>query len=213
MKKNYTCKNCGKIFTSDLGVCPECLTPVKKVNGKRLAEIIAFCCMAIVPIIVIVSLISVDYSETAFGVSSANSSVGASASGTILQNLTVGSTLSAKGLNITLVKVENWESDNQFIQPKNGKKFIRAYFKLENTNNSSRYLGSFDFTCYADNVKTDMSVYGDIYGGDSLALGTEVSGGRILQGYIYYEVPINAKSIQIEYDSDWWGSQATFIVK
>ncbi len=125
------------------------------------------------------------------------------------QNLTIGSTLSAKGLNITLQKVEDWNSDNMFMDPKDGFKYIRAYFVLENTNSSSRYLGSYDFTCYADNAKADMSIFGD----DTLDLGAEVSSGRILQGYIYYEVPVNAQSIEIEYDSDWWGNKAVFKVR
>ena len=125
------------------------------------------------------------------------------------QNLTIGSTLSAKGLNITLQKVEDWNSDNMFVNPKDGFKFIRAYFVLENTNSSSRYLGSYDFTCYADNAKADMSIFGE----DTLDLGAEVSSGRVLQGYIYYEVPVNAQSIEIEYDSDWWGNKAVFKVK
>ena len=125
------------------------------------------------------------------------------------QNLTIGSTLSAKGLNITLQKVEDWNSDNMFINPKDGFIFIRAYFVLENTNSSSRYLGSYDFTCYADNAKADMSIFGD----DTLDLGAEVSSGRVLQGYIYYEVPVNAQSIEIEYDSDWWGNKAVFKVR
>ena len=147
------------------------------------------------------------------------------------QNLTIGSTLSAKGLNITLQKVEDWNSDNMFINPKDGFKFIRAYFVLENTNSSStkyalinlnpsyfvlentnsssRYLGSYDFTCYADNAKADMSIFGE----DTLDLGAEVSSGRVLQGYIYYEVPVNAQSIEIEYDSDWWGNKAVFKVR
>ena len=125
------------------------------------------------------------------------------------QNLTIGSTLSAKGLNITLQKVEDWNSDNMFVNPKDGFKFIRAYFVLENTNSSSRYLGSYDFTCYADNAKADMSIFGE----DTLDLGAEVSSGRVLQGYIYYEVPVNAQSIEIEYDSDWWGNKAVFKVR
>lgn len=124
-------------------------------------------------------------------------------------DLSIGDTLSAKGLKITLQKVEDWNSDNMFINPKEGYKFIRAYFVLENTNSSSRYLGSYDFTCYADNAKVDMSLYGD----ETLDLGAEVSGGRTLQGYIYYEVPTNAESIEIEYDADWWGNKAIFKVR
>ena len=202
VKKTYKCKNCGKIYTSDLGVCPECLAPHKKGYGRLVLGIIFGLFAAMVLVVLSISIISYDSSETSGDSLSAGSSA-------VSDNLTVGSTLSAKGLNITLKKVEDWDSDNMFIQPKDGNKFIRAYFTLENTNSTSRYLGSYDFTCYADNVKTDMSIFGE----DTLALGTEVSGGRVLQGYIYYEVPVNAESIQIEYDSDWWGSKAIFTVK
>ena len=202
VKKTYKCKNCGKIYTSDLGVCPECLAPHKKGYGRLVLRIIFGLFAAMVLVALSISIISYDSSETSGDSLSAGSSA-------VSDNLTVGSTLSAKGLNITLKKVEDWDSDNMFIQPKDGNKFIRVYFTLENTNSTSRYLGSYDFTCYADNAKTDMSIFGE----DTLALGTEVSGGRVLQGYIYYEVPVNAESIQIEYDSDWWGSKAIFIVK
>ena len=201
MKKTYKCKKCGKIYTSDLGVCPHCFTPSKKNGGKTALKIILLVFVAFTTIIFTAALISVimdDSTEKPSDVSSVDS-----------QSLTVGSTLTAKGLNITLQKVEDWNSDNMFMTPKDGYKFVRAYFVLENTNNSSRYLGSYDFTCYADNAKADMSLFGD----DILDLGAEVSGGRTLQGYIYYSVPINAQSIEIEYNSDWWGNKAIFVVK
>ena len=201
MKKTYKCKKCGKIFTSDIGVCPQCLTPVKKSDGKSAIKFFLICFAVFTTIAVSVALIAAisdNPSETSSAASSSES-----------QNLTIGSTLTAKGLNITLQKVEDWNSDNMFVNPKDGFKFIRAYFVLENTNSSSRYLGSYDFTCYADNSKADMSIFGD----DTLDLGAEVSGGRVLQGYIYYEVPVNAQSIEIEYDSDWWGNKAVFKVR
>ena len=205
MKKTYKCKKCGNIYTSDLGVCPQCFTPHKKGTGKFLLGILGlvFLCIAIVVFyLCLADIISDDFSETTDG-TTYTSSIDSS------KNLTIGSTLSAKGLNITLKKAEDWNSDNMFVKPKDGDKFIRVYFTIENTNSSSRILGSYDFTCYADNAKADMSIFGD----DILDLGTEISGGRVLQGYIYYEVPVNAKSIQIEYVSDWWGNKAIFIVK
>lgn len=198
MKKTYKCKKCGKIYTSDIGVCPECSTPAKKGGGK-IAFLIILLIFIIAVSAVLVGAILTDSPESDSGISSNTS-----------QNLTIGDTLSAKGLNITLQKVEDWDSENMFIKPKEGNKFIRAYFVLENTNSSSRYLGSYDFTCYADNAKADMSLIGE----DIMALGDNISGGRTLQGYIYYEVPINAESIEIEYSTDWWGNgKAIFKVK
>ena len=123
--------------------------------------------------------------------------------------LTMGETLSADGLNITLQNVEDWNSGNQFITPKEGYKFIRAYFVLENTGSTSRYLSAYDFDCYADNSKMERSIYGD-----NALESTDIASGRALQGYIYYEVPVNSQSIEIEYCSDWWNSEkAIFKVK
>lgn len=206
MKKTYQCKNCGNIYTSDLGVCPQCFTPAKKSGGKTIKVILLVLAIFVVLFltIAVIAVVFDDSSDT-----STTSSNALTSSQSDSNDLTIGSTLTAKGLNITLQKVEDWNSDNMFVNPKDGFKFIRAYFVLQNTNSSSRYLGSYDFTCYADNAKADMSIFGD----DTLDLGAEVSGGRVLQGYIYYEVPINAQTIEIEYDSDWWGNKAVFKVR
>lgn len=210
MKKTYQCKKCGNVYSSDLGVCPQCFTPSKKGNGKTVVKRIILSFIIFVATVsiggIILGVVSGDLFNTTKVLTDQATS---NNEGADSENLKVGSTLSANGLNITLKKVEDWNSDNMFTQPKDGYKFIRAYFVLENTNSTSRYLGSYDFTCYADNAKADM----EILVKDALELGTEVSKGRILQGYIYYEVPVNAKSIEIEYDSDWWGSEAIFIVK
>lgn len=137
-------------------------------------------------------------------------SVTSSVSGNDYRNIAIGQTLSADGLKITLSKVEDWTSNNMFVTPKDGYKFIRVYFTMQNTNSSTKYLGSFDFDCYADSTKMEMSIFGD----DMLPLGTDISAGRSVQGYIYYEVPVNSKSIEIEYGSDWWGkNKAIFVVK
>ena len=114
----------------------------------------------------------------------------------------IGETFSADGLNITLQNVEDWNSDNMFITPKEGYKFIRVYFVLENTGSTSRYLSAYDFDCYADNSKMERTIYGD----NSLE-STDIASGRALQGYIYYEVPVNSQSIEIEYCSGWWNSE------
>ena len=185
MKKFYQCKNCGTIYTSDLGVCPQCFTSHKKGNGKMALEILFLCLVIVVSVVGAVSLISSDSSEAPDNTSYTAEKPDDSSSCTgSIENpgiLTIGSTLSADGLNITLEKAEDWNSNNLFIQPENGKKFIRVYFTLENTNNSSRFLGSYDFSCYADNAKAkDRSIYGN----DVLSLGTEISKGRALQGYI-----------------------------
>ncbi len=199
MAKNFKCKKCGNIFVSDTGVCPQCFTQCNKGTGKLVLKILLSVLLVCFIVSVMVALLS------AISPDSVNKQNETSQS-----QLTVGETLSADGLNITLQNVEDWNSNNMFIKPKEGYKFIRAYFVLENTNSTSRYLGSYDFDCYADNSKMDMSIYGD----NTLELATDITGGRTLQGYIYYEVPIDCQTIEIEYGSDWWSNEkAIFKVK
>ena len=100
---------------------------------------------------------------------------------------------------------QDLNSDNMFVSPKDGYKFIRAYFIMKNTNKTDRYLGSFDFTCYADDSKMEKSYYGE----DTLNFGN-VSSGRNIQGYIYFEVPKNAQKIEIEYETNWWTDKKAY---
>ena len=114
----------------------------------------------------------------------------------------IGETFLGDGLNITLQNVEDWNSDNRFMTPKDGYKFIRTYFILENTGNSSILLRPYDFDCYADNSKMERASFSD-----NAMKSTNISEGRELQGYIYYEVPVNCQSIEIEYSSVWWDTE------
>lgn len=47
------------------------------------------------------------------------------------------------------------------------------------------------------------------YGEDTLNFGN-VSSGRNIQGYIYFEVPKNAQKIEIEYETNWWTDKKTY---
>lgn len=122
----------------------------------------------------------------------------------------IGDTLNSNGLKITFQKAEDWDSDNMLITAKDGYKFIRAYFIVENTNSSDYSMGGLDFKCYADDVKMATSIYGD----NKLDFYTTISSGRKLEGYIYFEVPVNAEKIEIEYETDrWTDEKAIFKVK
>ena len=211
MAKTFKYKKCGEIYTSDLGVCPRCFTPNSSKSDK-LKNVLKYVLITVfISIIIIFTaiLINVALSDAVPTVDDAQS-VTSSVSGNDYRNIAIGQTLSADGMKITLSKVEDWTSNNMFVTPKDGYKFIRVYFTMQNTNSSTKYLGSFDFDCYADSTKMEMSIFGD----DMLPLGTDISAGRSVQGYIYYEVPVNSKSIEIEYGSDWWGkNKAIFVVK
>lgn len=111
----------------------------------------------------------------------------------------VGEQLNADGLKVTMDSAEEWISDNEFVEPEKGNKFIRVFFTIKNERGKDQYISCVDFDCYADDVACDMSFYGD----NQLSTKT-LSNGKTMKGYIYYEVPKDSKKITIEYETNWW---------
>lgn len=108
----------------------------------------------------------------------------------------VGETLSYKGLDITYVESGYYTSTNQFITPKDGNQFIRLLFHVDNNSGSDKNVSTFEFYCYADGYECDHT-----YNDDDLS--ADLSNGRSADGAVYFEVPIDAKDIEIEYEYDW----------
>lgn len=121
----------------------------------------------------------------------------------------VGDVLDADGVKITMDSAEEWTSDNEFIEPEKGNKFIRVFFTIKNERGKDQYISCTDFDCYADDVACDMSFYGD----NQLSTKT-LSNGKTTKGYIYYEVPKDSEKITIEYETNWWTDEkVTFEVE
>lgn len=115
----------------------------------------------------------------------------------------VGDTLDANGLKITMERAEEYSSDNQFIQPGDGNKYIRVFFNIKNESGSDKTVGSMDFDCYADGEACESQFFSE----SKLTSIDTISNNRSTKGYIYYEVPQNAKDIEIEYETSWWTSK------
>ncbi len=119
----------------------------------------------------------------------------------------VGETLNIGDFKITYDSVEKWNSNNQFIQPGNGNQFIRLHFSVANDTDSDRYIGTFE--CYADGVKC-----AEHYTGDNILSFDSISSGRKTSGYVYFEVPVNATEIEVEYETSiMTDKKAYFIVQ
>ncbi len=121
----------------------------------------------------------------------------------------VGETLETGKVKITFQSVEDYISDNMFIEPDEGNKYIRAYFVVENTGNTDTLVSSYDFDCYADDSVADSPLLTD-----KMLSSTTLSPGRKAEGYVYYEVPQNAQKIEIEYETSYWTQKKViFVVK
>ncbi len=110
----------------------------------------------------------------------------------------VGDTVNANGLKILYVSAEKWEGYNEYSAPSEGNMVVRIKISAENTASSDRYISSLDFECYADGTKVEDYYYADIF------TGGELSKGRKAEGYLYFEVPVNAKDIEVEYETSFW---------
>ena len=121
-----------------------------------------------------------------------------------------GSSVTLKDVKITYVSCDaDFKNYSEYAEVKDGNKVIRAEFLFENNSSNDVMLESFE--CYADNDKCEEFYSVDDY--SSPALET-ISAGRKFKSVVYYEVPKNAKSIELECDTDFWTSdKLTFEVK
>lgn len=112
----------------------------------------------------------------------------------------VGDVVESSTLNITYLSCEEYVSDNMFVVPAEGYRFVTCEFEFENVGSSDEYVSSFDFDCYADGSNCKATHIRD----DSL--NATISAGRKAKGTVTFEVPIDAQVIEIEYLSNYWTS-------
>lgn len=108
----------------------------------------------------------------------------------------VGDVIETDELKITYKKADVFVSDNEYIQPGEGKEFIYIEIEAENISKDDAYISIMDFNCYADGVECDYGVYMDD------AISANLSPTRKAVGTVSFTVPKDAKSIEIEYDDN-----------
>ena len=105
----------------------------------------------------------------------------------------VGDILQDGDTQIVYVGSGDYQSDNEFLQPAEGNKYIFLEFAFTNTGKSDTMISSYSFDAYADGYSADHFFATD----DDLS--ATLSAGRSTTGKIYFEVPADAQSIEIEY--------------
>ena len=121
----------------------------------------------------------------------------------------VGETVTTDDMEIKYISVKDYKSDNEFMQPKKGYKYIKAEFEFVNKSKEDDLsVSTLSFSCNADDYEVET-----VYMDDN-ELDADLSPGKKAKGPIFFEVPKDAKSIEIQYESDWWDSiKFTFIAK
>lgn len=120
----------------------------------------------------------------------------------------VGETLTTNTLKITY-KSSADDKGAEYFPAASGNKIIKLTFEIENISSADQIVSVYDFKCYSDDVASSAYYYGD----NGLST-TTLSSGRKATGNVYFEVPQNANSIDVEYETNYWsGNKAIFVVK
>ena len=109
----------------------------------------------------------------------------------------VGDAVQAGNLKIVYMASGTYQEDNEFLQPEEGNKYVFLKFAFENTSTTSDCSVSvFSFDCFADGYAAQA-----YYGGED-GLSATLSAGRTTTGAIYFEVPNDAQTIEVEYEEN-----------
>lgn len=119
----------------------------------------------------------------------------------------VGDTWNNKYVLVSYDECGEYTSDNQFIQPADGNKYVYATFTFENVGKSDTTVAYWDFDCYADGFACEGT-----YTGDGAAFSQTLSAGRKISGSVYFEVPKDVEEIEFEYSPSFWTSEKVVFV-
>lgn len=122
----------------------------------------------------------------------------------------IGDSLTIDDIAITYISAEKYISDNEFILPTEGTEFYRVEFEFENKGSSDWSISSMvNWNCYADGYLTNQTWTNM----DDDLSGT-MSAGKKLKGALYFEVPLDAEEVILEYKNNIWIDETlTFIIK
>lgn len=127
---------------------------------------------------------------------------------TIDNTFNVGDVVETDNFRITYESAGEYTDSNEFLQPKDGYVYWEFKFKFENISNTDQTVSTMmDWECYADNSKADQTWITDDNGLDG-----KLSAGREAEGAVYFEVPKDAESIELEYDINFWQSDKIIFV-
>lgn len=186
------CKECGTEVSSK-GVCPKCGKDQRNFFVKH--KVITFI-LVVVALGIIIGTTGSDNTNSVTQTTATTNNNTTQKEKTIVN---VGEEVSTKDTKITFVSTNDYTGYNSFSAPKTGNKVIRAEFLFENVSEADIYLSNLE--CYANGEKCDSYYYADDYKSPTLE---SLSAGKRVKAIVYYEVPTNAESIILEYETNVW---------
>ena len=120
----------------------------------------------------------------------------------------VGAIVETSSLKISYLSAEEYVSDNEFLQPEDGNVYYKMEFEFENIGESDAYVSSYDFNCYADGYDMEQNYL------EGMDLDATLSTGKKTKGSLVFEVPEDAESVILEYETSFWTEdKIIFVVK
>jgi len=136
------------------------------------------------------------------------------------KELAVGDSFEESNMKMTVDNIEfDWQvpsTDNEFTdamyKPKDGFTYVKMDVTMENTGDSDKTASFTDFKLYADdNPYTErwgMAQFGVNPNGSEIA---QLSAGRKMQFSLFWQVPVNATSVEVEYAPSFWSNEKILI--
>lgn len=121
----------------------------------------------------------------------------------------VGDILETKKIRLTYHSCGEYSDDNMFVEAGEGNELIYFEFEFENIGDTDASVGYFDFDCYADGYEAKNSI---CTADNAMTSITTLSPGRKTKGIVVFEVPQNAETIEVEYETSFWTQDKAIFV-
>lgn len=215
MNGTKICKYCKTEIPKDAKICPNCR---KKQKGK-LGIVLA----VVVVLLVIGAVVgggSNDEKKAKIDNSGASTSKKSTSTDKAKKNATkdkedgvvkVGGSFEDNGLKFSVNSAEmDYKVKDQYGVYKldDGLVYLAVDFTFENTGDSDKYVSIYDFKCYADNKSCEQQFVTEDTGD---FINTNLSAGRNVAFKTLYAVPADAKSIELEYESNVWTDEKVVV--
>ena len=117
----------------------------------------------------------------------------------------VGDVISYEGREVTVVSVErNYNSNNEFYQPKSGKEFVKVSIKIENKSSEKLSYNSYDWELQDSDgdiqsidAGLQFTVDGALNSGDLAPNGKKSAD-------LYFQVPKDDANLMLHYKASFW---------
>ena len=123
----------------------------------------------------------------------------------------VGDIIAFDGKELTVEKVErNWNSGNSYLNPKDGKEYVKVSVKIENKSETEMNYNVFEFKAEDSNGAAESVSWMATYSlPDSLDSGKLVKGGK-KSGSMIFEVPAGS-SLKLHYQPSFWSNKKVVV--